>query len=272
MPCLAAKPRVDQCVESDGADSSVSITTASTTSSPMAGRPWPRRIGQPAEPVGGEAMPPLRHRRRMHPQLRGDVGVRSTGRGGQHDPAAQRQRLRRAVPAAPALQRGASSALKVISTVGRPRLAMLSLRCWSTTPDERGPAARFPITEDSSTDLPSRTRGLGLGKVQGAGTTREPLLVVDQELLGQQLPEGLAPIVAEQPRRLVGEQALHLHVVGVDEFDDEPAPERRTAWSRSCPPGRSPRRRRRHPLRRARGHATTPRPRRSARRTPGANQ
>jgi hypothetical protein len=35
IPCLAASPRVDQCVASDGAVSRVSTTIASTTSSPM---------------------------------------------------------------------------------------------------------------------------------------------------------------------------------------------------------------------------------------------
>src|SRR5690606_12695221 len=35
MPCLAARPRLDQCVASGGAVSRVSTTTASTTSSPM---------------------------------------------------------------------------------------------------------------------------------------------------------------------------------------------------------------------------------------------
>ena len=35
IPCLAARPRVDQCVASGGADSRVSTTTASITSSPI---------------------------------------------------------------------------------------------------------------------------------------------------------------------------------------------------------------------------------------------
>src|SRR3954469_3801341 len=37
-----------------------------------------------------------------------------------------------------------SSALKMISTVGRPRRAMVSLRCWAITPNERDYTAGIP--------------------------------------------------------------------------------------------------------------------------------
>ena len=71
----------------------------------LARRPRPRVVGQPVQAALREPAAPLRHRRRMTAQLRGEVVVRPPRRGAQHDPAPQNQRLGRLGPSRPPLQR-----------------------------------------------------------------------------------------------------------------------------------------------------------------------
>ena len=94
MPYFLARPRVDQWVASGGADSNVSTRTASITSSPTV-RAAPGRggVGQPLEPVDGEAAAPLGHRDRVDFELSGDLGVSTTVRRSQHYAGTQRQHL-----------------------------------------------------------------------------------------------------------------------------------------------------------------------------------
>ena len=63
----AAKDRVDQCVASTGALSKVSITTCSTTSSRIERSSGTGLVDEPVEAPFGEAVAPLRDRRRVTP-------------------------------------------------------------------------------------------------------------------------------------------------------------------------------------------------------------
>ena len=105
----------------------------------------PGRVDQPVEPVGREPVPPLRHRRRVAAQLGGDLGV---GRfPSAHANTIRHRNANACDDECRRAQRSSvlrSSPVKVISTVGRPRRAMVSLRCWSTTPDQRGSTAKIP--------------------------------------------------------------------------------------------------------------------------------
>jgi hypothetical protein len=82
IPCFSASPRVDQCVlgwrrlqrlDRDRLDHVVADT---------AGRARAGGVDQPVEAVRGEAVPPLRHRRRMGTELGGDVAVGAARTGG----------------------------------------------------------------------------------------------------------------------------------------------------------------------------------------------
>jgi len=133
IPCLAAKPRLDQCVASGGAVSRVSATTDGFhhVVADRTGSPGPGRVHQPVEPVNRETVPPLADRDRIAAELGGDLRVRAVTRGaGQHDPTAQRQRLGRAVPPGQRCSVERSSALKTISTVGRPRRSARTRYIW----------------------------------------------------------------------------------------------------------------------------------------------
>jgi hypothetical protein len=86
-----------ECVDHDGFDHVVADG---------AGRSRSRSVDQPVNAISGEAVPPLRHRHRVAPQLGGDLGVGAGALGArQHDAAPQRQRLRRRLPSGPALER-----------------------------------------------------------------------------------------------------------------------------------------------------------------------
>jgi hypothetical protein len=63
------------------------------------------RVDEPVETIRGKSVPPFRHRDRIDPQLRGDVAVGAALSAAQHDPAPQRQRLCRRMPAGPTLER-----------------------------------------------------------------------------------------------------------------------------------------------------------------------
>jgi len=144
--CLAARLRVDQCVASGGALSSVSTTTASITSSPIV-RAAPGR-GASTRP----SRRPSAKRWRHLPTVTGLQPSSAAISAWVALPAAQASTIldrnanawddecRRAQRSSVAR----SSALKLISTVGRPRRAMAFLRCWRTTPDQRGPTQKIP--------------------------------------------------------------------------------------------------------------------------------
>jgi hypothetical protein len=60
-------------------------------------RPWPARprlIQEPLKPLGRKPVAPFRYRRARHALQFRDLLVRQMTRRGQHDPSAQRQRLR----------------------------------------------------------------------------------------------------------------------------------------------------------------------------------
>ncbi len=128
-----------------GADSRVSTITDSTTSSPML-RAAPGR-GASASPSRRSAA----KRRRRLPTVTG-LHPSSSAISEWVRPSAQPKTIRQRSANAcddfcPRAQRSSvarSSGNKVISTVGRPRRAMLILRCLSTTPDQRGPNRKIP--------------------------------------------------------------------------------------------------------------------------------
>ena len=101
----------------------------------LARRARPRVVGQPVQAALREPLAPLRHRRGMTAQLRGDVIVRASRRGTQHDPAPQPQRLGRLGPSRPPLQR---LSLRVVQVHRRrrpsPSSTHDSLRSMSKTP------------------------------------------------------------------------------------------------------------------------------------------
>ena len=88
-----------------------------------------------------------------------------------------------------------SPTLKEISTVGRPRRAMVSLRCWSTTPDERGSTAKFPSDQDFLAEQPSgrlggKTDAVGAQlrqSIRGLDFGGEPVEIGDVRLVGPEL-------------------------------------------------------------------------------------
>jgi hypothetical protein len=61
----------------------------------------PGLVAQPVQPAGQEPVPPPRHRRLPHPQLRRDHLIVPALRAGQHDLGPQRQRLRGLRPPRP---------------------------------------------------------------------------------------------------------------------------------------------------------------------------
>ena len=67
-------------------------------------RPRARLVREPLEAALSEPRAPLRHRRRVTPQICRDLIVGAALGRGQHDPAPQRQRLRRLRPPRPPLQ------------------------------------------------------------------------------------------------------------------------------------------------------------------------
>ncbi len=134
-----------------------------------------RGVDEAVEASLAEAVAPLAHRHGITPQLGRDLGVGgSPRRAGQHDLGSQRQRLSDECRRAQRSSVARSSALKLISTVGRPRRAMAFLRCWRTTPEQRGPTDKIPAqpriiggtafrdTRRKGWDRPTRLR-LGLG-------------------------------------------------------------------------------------------------------------
>jgi hypothetical protein len=64
----------------------------------------PRLVEQSVKPPLGEPVAPLRDGRTRHPLALGDLAVDQTLRRSQHDPRAQRQRLRGLRPPRPGLQ------------------------------------------------------------------------------------------------------------------------------------------------------------------------
>ena len=64
----------------------------------------PRLVGQPLEPVGEEALPPLAHRHRIDAEPVRDVGVVQALGAGQDDPGAGGEPLRALGPGGPGLQ------------------------------------------------------------------------------------------------------------------------------------------------------------------------
>jgi hypothetical protein len=69
-----------------------------------AGHPRPRLVDQPLQPAGGEPCSPLADRGRVHAQAGAGRHVGQPLGAGQHDPAAQRQRLAAAATPRPPLQ------------------------------------------------------------------------------------------------------------------------------------------------------------------------
>jgi hypothetical protein len=61
-------------------------------------------VGQPVEALLGEPPAPLADHRPMHPEPLGDLGVVAPVGGQQHDPRAQRERLRAGPTPRPGLQ------------------------------------------------------------------------------------------------------------------------------------------------------------------------
>ena len=109
IPTAFASPRVLQCVAFGGVCSSVVATRAlHVRIADRARRTDPRVVLQPRQTPGREARPPHAHGRPMHAERVGQHPVRHVRpvRAGEHDPGAQRERLRRAAPARPALERG----------------------------------------------------------------------------------------------------------------------------------------------------------------------
>jgi hypothetical protein len=73
----------------------------------LTGRAWARGIGEPLETIGREPVAPLAHGHPVDSEPLADLGVCPAFGHGQHDPTAQRQRLRRRVPPRPPPQRPA---------------------------------------------------------------------------------------------------------------------------------------------------------------------
>jgi hypothetical protein len=63
------------------------------------------RMGQSFKPVRSEPVPPLGHRGAVRAELVSDLDTGAALRDRKHDPAAQRQRLRRRMTTRPSLQR-----------------------------------------------------------------------------------------------------------------------------------------------------------------------
>ena len=96
----------DQCVALAGVCSSVATTTSSTWSSVIdGGRPGRSSSTSPSSRRARNRRAPLAHRRPATPATRRDLLVGRPVRARQHDPAPQRQRLRRLRPPRPTLQR-----------------------------------------------------------------------------------------------------------------------------------------------------------------------
>ena len=105
IPCFFARPLVDQCVASDGADSKVSTTTASTTSSPML-RTAPGR-GASTSPSRRWVAKRWRHFPTVTgftPEVGGDLAISLPIGTAEDDPAAKGEGLGRGVSPRPALE------------------------------------------------------------------------------------------------------------------------------------------------------------------------
>src|SRR5690606_30768653 len=92
-------------------------------------RPW--FVDQPVKTLLREPGPPLADRHRIAPQLLGDPLIRRALRRGEHDPAAQRQRLPGLGPTSPPLKR--LTLLVAQSDLSR-RPASLSHQCLPSLP------------------------------------------------------------------------------------------------------------------------------------------
>ena len=94
--------RVLQCVALAGTDSSVLAITASTrASSIVRGAPGRGAVQQSVEPMLDESAAPLRDGLRRDPLALCDLQILPAAGAGEHDPRAQRQRLRRLAPLRP---------------------------------------------------------------------------------------------------------------------------------------------------------------------------
>ena len=134
---------------SGGVLSSVVTIDRSTSSSVIVrGSPGRGSSASPSSRLADEPGPPLAHRRRAAPQLGGDVLVRLALRGGQHDPAPQRQRLRALRASRPPPSVSRSSSLSTIRAVGRPRRAIAPPSSPTTT-TTRHTNRKFQRTKDS---------------------------------------------------------------------------------------------------------------------------
>ena len=150
-PTSAAIERVDQCVASLGVLSNVlhdHLLDLLVGDRPRP--PRPRLIAQPVKPMLGEAVAPLGDHRATGPQLLGDLGVRQARGRQQHDPRAQRQRLRGrapprpATPAAHARRRSTRSQRQQMKASTWPSLTATELNhqdtssTWGTRSEPRG--------------------------------------------------------------------------------------------------------------------------------------
>jgi hypothetical protein len=124
-------------------------------------RPRTRGVNEAVETSFAEAAPPLTHRHRVTAQVAPRSGPgcdrrrRRRGRSWRRRADAWDDECRRAQRSSAAR----SAALRLISTVGRPRLAMAFLRCWRITPDQLGPTERIPAQLRFVALQPSGTEG-----------------------------------------------------------------------------------------------------------------
>ena len=104
------------------------------------------RVDEAVEALGDETLTPLGHRRRVTAQVARHLRLGAVPNGaGQHDLGSQRQRLRRRMAPCPAFQCGAFVGAQVDLDSGASSLTIAFLRCWRTTPDQRGPTEKIPV-------------------------------------------------------------------------------------------------------------------------------
>src|SRR5215213_8386191 len=159
IPCLAARPHVDQWVASGGADSSASTTTASMAASAIV-RSAPGRGASPRPSRRSWA-----NRRRHFDTVAG--WTRSTRAiASLVNPSAQAStmRARNANAWDDECRRthrhrvSRSESVSSMTAVGRPRRAIAHLRCWLNI-GKRASSGKIPIRKDSATKQPDRTLG-----------------------------------------------------------------------------------------------------------------
>lgn len=159
IPCLAARPRVDQWVASAGAVSNVSTTTASTTSSVIL-RVAPGR-GASTNPSNRSAANRCRHLVTVGGEHPTSAAIDSRVRPGSAHANTIRDRNANACDdecrRAHRVNVSRSAADKTICGLGRPGRAMLGLQCCGYATTTRIPTCQFPPTNNFSTDQPDRT-------------------------------------------------------------------------------------------------------------------